>query len=42
MKLAGVMAQAAVAPAMHVVLPVIGAVFLFIGGVLSFRAYGRD
>jgi hypothetical protein len=40
MQLAGIMAKAA--PAMTGVLPPIGVVFLLIGGVLSFKAYGRE
>ena len=39
-RLAGIMATAG--PSLHVVLPVVGAVFLLIGGFLSFKAYGRD
>ena len=41
-RLAGIAAQAAARPAMHVVLPVIGAVFLLVGGVLSFKVFARD
>jgi hypothetical protein len=41
-QLAGVMSRAAHAPAMHIVLPAIGAVFLIIGGVLSYKAYVRE
>jgi hypothetical protein len=40
MQLAGIMAKAA--PTLPGVLPVIGIVFLLIGGFLSFKAYGRD
>ena len=40
MQLAGIMAKAV--PAMIGVLPVIGIVFLLIGGFLSFEAYGRE
>jgi hypothetical protein len=39
-QLAGIMAKAALA--MAGVLPVIGVVFLLIGCVLSFKAYGRE
>ena len=38
-QLAGVAAKAAVSPALPVVLPVIAAVFLIVGCVLSFKAY---
>jgi len=41
-QLAGVMSRAAHAPAMHVVLPAIGAVFLLAGVVLSYKAYVRE
>jgi len=41
-QLAGVMSGAAHAPAMHVVLPAIGAVFLLTGVVLSYKAYARE
>jgi len=41
-QLAGVMSRAAHAPAMHLVLPAIGAVFLLVGGVLSYKAYARE
>lgn len=41
-RLAGIAAQAAAGPAIHVVLPVIGAVFLIVGGLLSYKAYRRD
>jgi hypothetical protein len=41
-QLAGVMSRAAHAPAMHVVLPAIGAVFLLAGVVLSYKAYARE
>ncbi|MGA8169833.1 MAG: hypothetical protein WB816_03195 [Methylocystis sp.] len=34
-----VVAEAAVSSALHVVLPVIGAVFLIVGGLLSFKGY---
>ncbi len=40
MRLAGIMQTAG--PALHVVLPVVGVVFLLIGGFLSFNAYGRE
>jgi hypothetical protein len=40
MRLAGIMQTAG--PALHVVLPVVGVVFLLIGGFLSFKAYGRE
>jgi len=40
MRLVRVMAKAG--PAMHVVLPVADAIFLLVGGFLSFKAYGRD
>jgi hypothetical protein len=40
MRLAGIMATGG--PSLHVVLPVVGAAFLLIGGFLSFKAYGRD
>jgi len=40
-QLADVMARAAFDPALHVVLPAIGVVFLLIGGVLSYKAYVR-
>ena len=39
-RLAGIMANAG--SALPVVLPIVGAVFLLIGGFLSFKAYGRD
>jgi hypothetical protein len=39
-QLAGIMANAV--PTMPVVLPVVGAVFLLVGGFLSFNAYGRE
>jgi len=42
MRLAGVVATAAVSPALHIVLPVIGAAFLLVGVVLSYGAYRRD
>src|SRR5208283_2196147 len=41
-QLAGVMSRAAHAPVMHIVLPAIGAVFLLVGGVLSYKAYARE
>ncbi|KAF2991420.1 hypothetical protein OGR47_21500 (plasmid) [Methylocystis sp. MJC1] len=41
-RLAGIAAQAAAGPAIHVVLPVFGAVFLIVGGLLSYKAYRRD
>ena len=41
-QLADVMARAAFDPALHVVLPAIGVVFLLIGGVLSYKAYVRE
>lgn len=41
-QLAEIMTKAAAGPSLHVVLPVIGAVFLVIGGVLSFKAFARD
>jgi hypothetical protein len=41
-QLAGVMSRAAHAPAMHVVLPAIGAVFLLAGVVLSYKAHARE
>ncbi len=37
MQLVGIMQTAR--PALHVVLPVVGIVFLLIGGVLSFKAF---
>jgi hypothetical protein len=40
MQLAGIMQTAG--PALHAVLPIVGAVFLRVGGVLSFKAYGRE
>ncbi len=40
MQLAGVMMT--VAPMLPVVLPVVGAVFLLTGGVLTFKASGRE
>jgi hypothetical protein len=39
-QLAGIMANAV--PTLPVVLPVVGGVFLLIGGVLSFKAYRRE
>ncbi len=39
LQLAGVMAKAG--PSLHVVLPVVGFVFLLIGGALTFKGYGR-
>lgn len=41
-QLTGVMTRAAFAPALHVVLPAIGAVFLIVGGLLSYKAYARE
>ena len=41
-QLATVVAQAAVSPVLDVVLLAIGAVFLLVGGVLSFKAYLRE
>jgi hypothetical protein len=41
-QLAGVVARAAFAPALHVVLPAFAIVFLIVGGVLSYKAYGRE
>ncbi|WP_363351645.1 hypothetical protein [Methylocystis echinoides] len=40
MQLTGIMQTAG--PALHAVLPIIGAVFLLVGGVLSFKAHGRE
>ena len=40
-QLAGVMSRAAFAPVMHIVLPAIGAVFLLVGAVLSYKAFVR-
>ena len=39
-QLAGIMANAV--PTLPVVLPVVGAVFLLVGGFLSFKAYGPE
>jgi hypothetical protein len=39
-QLAGIMANAV--PTLAAVLPVVGAVFLLVGGFLSFKAYGRE
>jgi hypothetical protein len=39
-QLAGIMANAV--PTLPVVLPVVGAVFLLVGGFLSIKAYGRE
>lgn len=39
-QLAGVMLKAG--PSLPVVLPIVGVVFLLIGGFLSFKGYGRD
>ncbi len=39
-QLAGIMAKAG--PSLHLVLPVIGFVFLLIGCVLTFKGYGRE
>jgi hypothetical protein len=41
-QLAGVMSRAAHTPAMHVVLPAIGSVFLLAGVLLSYKAYARE
>jgi hypothetical protein len=41
-QLAGVMSRAAFAPAIHIVLPAIGVVFLLVGAVLSYKAYSRE
>ncbi|ARN80916.1 hypothetical protein [Methylocystis bryophila] len=41
-QLTSVMTRAAFAPALHVVLPAIGAVFLIAGGVLSYKAFARE
>ena len=41
-RLAGIAAQAAAGPALHIVLLVIGALFLLVGGLLSFKAYARE
>lgn len=40
LQLAGIMAKAG--PPLHAVLPVVGFVFLLIGGVLTFKGYGRE
>lgn len=40
MQLVGIMQT--VGPALHVVLPAAGAVFLLVGGVLTFKAYGWE
>jgi hypothetical protein len=39
-QLAGIMAKAG--PSLYVVLPMVGFVFLLIGGVLTFMGYGRE
>jgi hypothetical protein len=39
-QLAGIMQTSG--PALHSLLPIVGAVFLLVGGVLSFKAYGRE
>lgn len=38
MQLVGIMQTAG--PALHIVLPVVGGVFLLVGGVLTFKSYG--
>jgi hypothetical protein len=42
LQLAGVMSRAAFASALHVALPAIGVVFLIFGGLLTYKAYGRE
>ena len=39
-QLAGIMVKAG--PSLHVVLPFVGVVFLLVGGVLTFKGYGRE